>query len=139
MSTNEIYPGSFTPEKETIEKHLHIKEENDKCLKPAANIKETDELINVDLLIPGVKRESFIIEVDKNDMIITVVQREYKPERCTYHLHEFDIITYKRRFRLPQNADLAFIHATYRDGILNIIVPKSENPMQLFQKQIFVY
>ena len=135
----DIYPGSFIPEKETFYDLLHKKEDGGKLIKPAANIKETDELIHVELLIPGVKRESFVIEIDDNDMIISVVQRECKEERCTYHLHEFDIITYKRRFKLPQNADLAFIHASYHDGILNIIVPKSENPVHAVQNQIFVY
>jgi HSP20 family protein len=139
MKTLDIYPGMFVPKKGSLpENEIEISNKWS-CVKPAINIKETPDLIRIDMLIPGVSRESFQIGLQENMLEIGVMCDQIKLSKDDFQVHEFDVITYRRKIKLPKNADSAFIQAYYKDGVLSIIVPKSNNPIDYCQEQIFVY
>lgn len=135
MKTQDIYPGMFVPEKETEK----IKLGDKSAVKPAINIKETDEFICIDMMIPGVKRESFQISLNDSHLEINVMYDQKRKNENHFQVQEYDIVTYRRKIKLPQNADSAFIQAQYKEGVLSIIVPKSSNPIEFCQEQVFVY
>lgn len=139
MKTQDIYPGMFVPQKESLpENDIEISNKWN-CVKPAINIKETEELIKIDMLIPGVRRESFQIGLKEQMLEIGVLCDKIKLNKNDFQVLEFDVKTYRRKIKLPKNADSAFIQANYKDGVLSIIVPKSSNPLEYCQEQIFVY
>jgi HSP20 family protein len=129
----------FVPQKASINENEIEISSKWSCVKPAINIKETPDLIKIDMLIPGVSRESFVIELKENMLEIGVMCDKIKFNKDDFQVHEFDVITYRRKIKLPKNADSAFIQAYYKDGVLSIVVPKSSNPLEYCQEQIFVY
>jgi len=77
--------------------------------------------------LPGMKKEDFNLEV--NDGTLTL-SGERKAESLTdgveYHRNERVHGKFSRSFYLPQTVKQDEIKGTYRDGILEIQVPKVE-------------
>ena len=92
---------------------------------PSVNIKESDEVFQVELAAPGLKKEDFSIEVKEDQLIIKVEKREEEnKETDTYKRMEFKYSTFTKKFYLPNEVDAENIKANYSDGILNLIIPK---------------
>lgn len=94
---------------------------------PAVNIKEDEKGFNLELSIPGVKKEDLKIEV--NDDILTIssdVKCENQEDRDGYKMMEFCRQAFCRKFYLPENSDAEKTSASLKDGILYIEIPKLE-------------
>lgn len=122
-----IYPGEFIP---TLDfKHLkhRIKSSNSiRLKKPDANIIDTDNAIIVEISIPGVNKEDFHIEVKENILSVFVFKTEQKErDKNHFKLHEFEYKRYERHLPLPKNADPSFVSANYNQGILKLLISKS--------------
>lgn len=96
------------------------------------NIKETSAGYEVHVVAPGVKKEDFNVNVDKN---ILTISYEHKAEAKTENAEgqdkwlrtEYSIKSFKRSFTLNDKVDVQAISAKYADGVLNISLPKKEN------------
>ncbi len=139
MKTQEIYPGNFVPHQAFVKESDSVLRNEKNAVKPAINIKENDEMIFLEMMVPGVSRESFRIVLNDHHLEISVLFDHEKKKHNQFQVQEIDIVTYRRKIKLPENADTAFIQAQYKDGVLSIIVPKSTNPIECCQEQIFVY
>jgi HSP20 family protein len=122
-----IYPGEFIP---TLDfKNLKYRIKSSKSIrfkKPNANIIDTDNTIIVEISIPGVNKEDFHIEVNENILSVFVFKTEQRePENKQFKLHEFECIRYERHLPLPKNADPSFVSANYNQGILKLLISKS--------------
>ena len=95
---------------------------------PAVNIKEQDKSFNVELAVPGMKKEDFKIELDKDVLTVSAeVSNESKnEEEGVYSRREFKYASFKRVFTLPKAIDKEQIIASYTDGVLNLTLPKLE-------------
>lgn len=95
---------------------------------PAVNIKEQDKAFNVELAVPGLKKEDFKIELDKDVLTVSAeVSNESKnEEEGVYSRREFKYASFKRVFTLPKAIDKEQIIASYTDGVLNLTLPKLE-------------
>ena len=96
---------------------------------PAVNIAETKEAFRIEVAAPGLKKEDFKINVEKSVLEISSEKestKEEKRENERYYRKEFLYSSFKRTFSLPSYADTDSITATYKDGILNVTVPKKE-------------
>jgi HSP20 family protein len=94
---------------------------------PAVNIKETDELFEIQLAAPGLKKEDFKIDLTNGKLNISVEQKEeneVKEER--FHRKEFSFKAFSRSFKVPSLVDTEKIEAIYEDGVLNLSLPKKE-------------
>ena len=94
---------------------------------PAVNIKETDKSFNLEVAVPGMKKEDLKIEV--NDDVLTISSEnkyENKEEKDGYKRKEFCYSSFCRSFYLPENTDVDGINASYKDGILDVTIPKKE-------------
>ena len=94
---------------------------------PPVDIYETDNEIVLKAEIPGVKKEDIKIEV--SDGVLTLKgekkeEREIKEEN--YHRIERTYGSFQRSFTLPTNVDRDKIKATYKDGVLEVVLPKKE-------------
>ncbi len=96
-------------------------------LVPRVNIKENNDGFSVDIAAPGMKKEDFQVELD-NDMLTVSSEvsqnQEGKDER--YTRKEFSYHAFRRSFYLPNTVEVDEINATYKDGILNLWIPKRE-------------
>ncbi|MET1056726.1 MAG: Hsp20/alpha crystallin family protein [Pedobacter sp.] len=94
---------------------------------PAVNISENENAYSIELAAPGLNKENFKIQLDKNLLTISVEQKsESNQESKQYNKREFSYSSFVRSFALPESADDSNIDAEYTDGILKIAVQKKE-------------
>ena len=94
---------------------------------PAVNITETEKSYAVALAAPGLKKEDFKINVDKNIISISVEKNEEASvEGKWYSKKEFSFNSFSRSFTLPETVDYNKIDASYEDGILEVTIGKKE-------------
>lgn len=94
---------------------------------PSADISETETAYLIKAEIPGVNREDVSVTVE--DGVLTI-QGERKAEKeetgRKFHRIERSYGSFVRSFRLPQGVDDTAAKAEFKDGMLNITLPKSE-------------
>lgn len=94
---------------------------------PAVNIAETENEFEVELAVPGLKKEDFKINLEKNVLIISAEKKaEEVNENKKYSKREYSYSSFTRSFTLPQSADQNKIEADYTDGILKLTIVKKE-------------
>lgn len=94
---------------------------------PKVNIKETPESFEVQMAVPGFKKDNFNISVENEELLISAEVEQNKEESNEeYTRREFGYATFRRSFILPETVDGDKIKANYEDGILNVVLPKKE-------------
>jgi HSP20 family protein len=93
------------------------------------NIQETDKCYELHLIAPGLKKEDFKINIDRNILTISFEHKEEETEQIAKWLRkEYKMKSFKRSFTLNEKIDSAGITARYTDGVLNVSLPKKEQP-----------
>ena len=93
---------------------------------PAVDVLEETERILVKVEAPGVEEKD--LRVTFEDGLLTIAgerQFERKDDR-NYHRIERAYGTFSRTFTLPRSVDGASIMANYRNGVLEVEIPKKE-------------
>lgn len=106
---------------------------------PSVNLKETDKQLEVEMAAPGMKREDFKVEIDNNTLMISSEKEEEKEEtrkKDNFVRKEFNYQSFFRSFYLPENVDENKIEATYKDGILHVIIAKKPGSEKKLLKNI---
>lgn len=94
---------------------------------PAVNITESVEGFTIELAAPGLQKNDFKINIDKNILSIAVEKQEEKvQEGKVYSKKEFNYTSFARSFTLPETIDYSNITANYKDGVLEIAIGKKE-------------
>ena len=88
---------------------------------PAADIYETETGFMIALDLPGIKRDALEIDIDDNRLVVKGVRvvddtRKRRSERPRGK--------FLRTFAVPASIDQAKIGAEYKDGVLQIRLPK---------------
>jgi HSP20 family protein len=97
---------------------------------PAVNIKESDKDYELELAVPGMKKEDFNVEVDR-DVLTVSAETKSKDEvsEDSYTRREFAFSSFKRVFTLPETVNDGKIDASYKDGVLKLTLPKKEEAL----------
>ncbi len=93
--------------------------------RPGADVVETEKTYEIHVAVPGMKRED--ITVDLNDGILSISgERKFENEKegRNYHTLETRFGSFLRTFNVPDHVDGTKIKATYKNGILNVELPK---------------
>jgi HSP20 family protein len=94
---------------------------------PAVNVAETDDGYHIELAAPGLKKEDFKIDLDRNMLNISVEKKSEETEsNKKYNKREYSYTSFVRSFTLPDSADDGNIEAEYNDGVLKIKIAKRE-------------
>ena len=94
---------------------------------PAVNISETDKDFVVELAAPGMKKEDFNVNLERNVLTISSEKKtEDKDEGEHFTRKEFSYQSFTRSFTLPESVDQEKIDANYNDGVLKIVLHKKE-------------
>ena len=92
---------------------------------PAVNIKELDFQFEIELAVPGMKKDDFEIEVEDGVLSISSTQEEEEVnEKGKFTRREFSYSSFRRSFTLPDSVDPTKIDATYKEGVLLVLLPK---------------
>lgn len=92
---------------------------------PSADVFERDGAIVVKAELPGVDKGDISVTVESGDLVIKGErQAEEEVEEDRFYRMERFSGTFYRRFPLPEGVDEEQISAEYRDGVLEVRVPK---------------
>ena len=94
---------------------------------PVVDIEETPEAYLVRAELPGMRLEDIKITVADNALSIRgEKRREEEKKGTTYHRVERVYGSFERSFSLSHAVAADKIEATYRDGVLDVSIPKAE-------------
>jgi HSP20 family protein len=91
---------------------------------PPVDIYDREDALVMLVDLPGLKREEIGLEVDSDgltlqgDRAVGEQQRRLRAERPAGR--------FRRSFRIGMRIDPAQVRATYREGVLEIVIPKAE-------------
>ncbi|MFM2019383.1 MAG: hypothetical protein RL007_3039 [Bacteroidota bacterium] len=93
---------------------------------PSVNVSETEKNWHIEVAAPGLKKEDFKINLEKDMLTISAeMKTEEKKEEKNYSRREFTYGSFTRSFRVRENSvDAENIAARYDNGILQIDLPK---------------
>lgn len=94
---------------------------------PSVDISETPQEYTLRAEIPGMKKEDTKISVNNNVLTISGEKKsETKHEDKKYHRVESYYGSFQRSFVLPDAIKTDKVAASFKDGVLTVTVPKSE-------------
>lgn len=94
---------------------------------PSVDISETDTTYLIKGEIPGVKKEDVKVTVQNGLLTIQGERKLEKEEKDKkYHRIECSYGSFMRSFRIPEDADENRVKAEFKDGMLNVSLPKIE-------------
>jgi len=97
---------------------------------PSVNIKENEKDFELELAVPGRKKDDFNIEIDNDVLTISSeLKHEDEVKSENYTRREFGYTSFKRAFTLPETINADNIKANYEDGILKFTLPKKEEAL----------
>ncbi|MCC6186046.1 MAG: Hsp20/alpha crystallin family protein [Chitinophagaceae bacterium] len=92
---------------------------------PAVNICENEAEYQIHLIAPGLAKEDFKIDVDKNVLSVAYSHPEATAEASPKWIRqEFKTNSFQRSFSITDKVDAAAITANYNNGILQLLLPK---------------
>ena len=125
---NRMFTDSFGPSRDRVD------EMNVCAWSPAVDIYETEAGVILAVELPGVGKENVAVEVKDNILTLRgerFAKPEIKPE--AYYRQERCYGTFQRSFTLHHNIQPNMIKATFKDGMLEIEIPRpdEEKPKQI--------
>jgi HSP20 family protein len=92
---------------------------------PQIDISETDKEFMIKAEIPEVKKEDVKVNVENRVLTIQGERKQEKEEKGKkFHRIERYYGSFVRSFTLPDNVDETKVTATFKDGMLNLQIPK---------------
>jgi len=93
---------------------------------PRVDIAEADNEFTIKAEIPEVKKEDVKVTVDSGVLTIRGERKQEKEEKGKkFHRVERYYGSFTRSFNLPDNVDESKIDASFKDGMLNLRIPKT--------------
>ena len=94
---------------------------------PAVDIFEKEECLVLKAELPGIREKDIDVQVENG---ILTLRGERMPEEGvsneSYHRVERFYGNFTRTFALPITVDVPKIQASYKDGVLELVLPKAE-------------
>lgn len=94
---------------------------------PAVDIAEDDSAYTITADLPDVKKEDVKVTFENGRVTISGERHhesEEKNEDKKFHRIERQFGSYQRSFAVPEHVDTGAIQASYKDGVLNVTLPK---------------
>jgi HSP20 family protein len=94
---------------------------------PLLNVVQADEKYVITAEIPGMKTEDLEIKIEGDTLSLKGERKPYDPgEQASYHRRERATGTFHRSLTLPTKVDPEDVKATYKDGVLTVILRKEK-------------
>jgi HSP20 family protein len=97
---------------------------------PTVNIYDDGESFMVRAELPGVKKEELEVSAKADQLVLKGTRAvESAGEEAGYHRRERESGTFRRVIVLPQAVDASKVVASYKEGVLEIVLPRAEQAM----------
>ncbi len=94
---------------------------------PRANVAETGEMFEITVELPGMTAKDVVVEFQNGALWISGEKKEEKEQKDKmFHRIERTYGKFNRKIDLPAMVKEAEINAEFENGVLKIVVPKSE-------------
>lgn len=104
---------------------------------PAVNIKDHAHSYEMELAVPGYRKEDMKVNVEKGILTISSkTKKETEEEKKGYTRKEFSYSYFQRSFQLPEHADGENVKANYVDGVLKLSIPKLQTQPERKGKEV---
>ena len=102
---------------------------------PRADMDETDEAIRITAELPGVKTDDIDVSVTDDRITIRGEKKEQEEKKGKgYYQLERSYGSFQRSFYLPCEVEFDRVDASFKDGVLSIILPKSTTDREGIKK-----
>jgi len=92
---------------------------------PRVNVRETDEEIVVSAELPGLEEKDFDVSLEDDVLTVKGEKRsEHEEKREGFQHLESVSGSFERRLRLPCDVDADSVKATYKNGVVTVVLPK---------------
>lgn len=102
---------------------------------PAIDVAEHDKAYEVSAELPGLDEKNVEVKVANGVLSIKGEKREEKEEKKKdYYLRERNFGSFERSFQVPDSVDTDKIEASFKQGVLKVILPKKAEAQQAAKK-----
>ena len=106
---------------------------------PMINIRNLDREFQVELAVPGYKKEDLKVEVAEGVLTVSSEQREESAsDKDGWKRREFRYNGFSRSFQLPENADADSVKASFSEGVLGLSIAKKDGANDARPKAIAI-
>lgn len=107
---------------------------------PSVNIAETDTEYQVAMAVPGLSKDDLHIDIDGNLLSISAEKEETAEDKDkNFTRREYSFTSFSRSFTLPEDVNKDSIDAVYKDGILQVNIPRKDEPGKgLHKKNVLI-
>jgi len=119
-STNRFFDDFFPPSR-------NLRSTDECSCYPKVDIYDNEDTIVVKAELPGVDKDDIVVDV--KDRVLTLKgerSSENEVKEDNYYRRERTFGSFERRFTLPDNVDPEKITADYKNGVLEVGIPKPE-------------
>ena len=93
---------------------------------PGINLCDTGDNLEFVAEVPGIAKENLNIKIQGNYLEISGTRQAEVPEGYKARRMERGQASFSRSFTLPYEVDANLVQATLKDGMLKMVLPKSE-------------
>jgi len=93
---------------------------------PRTNIYDNGGHFEIKAGVPGLSKEEINVKIQGNYLEVSGVRKPDAPEGYSNHRTERGAVSFSRSFTLGADVDAAKVKASLENGILTLILPKSE-------------
>ncbi|HEX7006529.1 MAG TPA: Hsp20/alpha crystallin family protein [Alphaproteobacteria bacterium] len=102
---------------------------------PKMDIAETDKAFEVTVELPGIDEKD--VDISVTDGVLTIKgekKAETEEKGKNYHRIERSYGSFQRSMALPPTVDIDAIDATFKNGVLTVMLPKSAKAVEKAKK-----
>ncbi|WP_315705251.1 MULTISPECIES: Hsp20/alpha crystallin family protein [unclassified Bradyrhizobium] len=102
---------------------------------PAVDVAEHEKAYEVSAELPGLDEKNVEVKVVNGVLSIKGEKQEEKEEKKKdYYLRERNFGSFERSFQVPDSVDTDKIEASFKQGVLKVILPKKAEAQQAAKK-----
>lgn len=105
---------------------------------PSVDVREEEDRYLLEAELPGLTEKDIDVKVEDNLLTITSAQEVKQEEKKNgYLMKERRSASFSRSFVLPRDAEKEKIEANFKDGLLTLEIPKTEQakPRKIYIKK----
>jgi HSP20 family protein len=103
---------------------------------PPANVLESKFDFRIEIAAPGFEKSDFKIDLDKNLLTISLDKKVDENEEEKFNLKEFNFNSFNRSFKISEKINTEKVNAIYKNGLLQITLPKREEAIEKPAREI---
>lgn len=111
----------------------------DRNWSPAVNVIDNKKNYEIEVAAPGLKRDDFTINIENGILTISgITEKEKEQKEKNYTRKEFSYKSFSKSFTLPENVNEEAVKAKYHDGVLKLILNKTDKEVLPSKKEVII-